>query len=157
PEARATPAPAPAPDPAAAAAAAPPRSRSVRIDSEPAGAEVLRDGVVLGDTPLVLDVPEDARWTLVLMRAGYEARTVTIAGASPERAELSAARELRVTLLEAEAGSRRGRPRSGRVPGAATTTESPGADAPEGVAADTAPAGADTRPRTQTIRDPWER
>ena len=113
----------------------------VRIDSDPSGAEVLRDGVVLGVTPLTLEVPDGARWTLVLMRAGYGERTVTIAGVPPGGAAAEAPRELRVALLEADENAPA--PRDRRRP-AEVTTEPP--------AAREAPA-----PRTQTIRDPWER
>ncbi len=129
------------------AAVAPPATHDtypVRIRSEPTGAEVLHEGVVLGDTPLALDVPADARWTLELSRAGYETRTVTIVGTPPEGSHPDAMRELRVTLLEASDRHARRRDRRPNEP----VLEEP--EPTETVVPE-------EPPTTQTIRDPWER
>ncbi|MEM1415712.1 MAG: serine/threonine-protein kinase [Myxococcota bacterium] len=104
--------PAPAPVPTAAPA---PATREVRLASDPEGAEVLRDGVVLGDTPLVLEMPEDARWTLELTAAGHETRTVTLSGS---------AREVTVTLPWAGTGARPRR-RAEPAPPVETAPETP--------------------------------
>jgi hypothetical protein len=72
---------APAPAVAAAPQLAPPSRVSLRIDSRPAEAEVVRvaDGVVLGRTPLVLDLPagHDAV-SFRLKKRGYHSEDVDL-------------------------------------------------------------------------------
>jgi serine/threonine-protein kinase len=49
------------------------------VSSEPPGAEVSRDGAVLGTTPIDVEVPASAPSELVLRSAGYEDSIVTLA------------------------------------------------------------------------------
>lgn len=75
------PVPAPAASPATAAPVADqPTTVSLRFESEPAGAEVVRDGEVLGVTPLARTFPADAQVGMFLLRkAGFVEREVSAA------------------------------------------------------------------------------
>jgi hypothetical protein len=64
-----------------------PRAAVVEIDSEPAGAEVIRDGKHLGATPLTLrDLPPSTEQKVTLRRPGYidEERTIRVPGPGRE-------------------------------------------------------------------------
>lgn len=70
-------APAPAPAPAPEQPPAKPATVSLRFESDPAGAEVVRDGQVLGVTPLARTFPAgDDAVTFVVRKAGFAERTV---------------------------------------------------------------------------------
>lgn len=63
-----------------------------RIESMPAGAEVLRDGVVLGTTPLEVEVPPGGSVELEVRRRGYRPATETVSERSPETVEVRLSR-----------------------------------------------------------------
>ncbi|MEZ4432927.1 MAG: serine/threonine-protein kinase [bacterium] len=73
----ARPAPAAAPAPDAAAAPAAPARRAVRITSRPDGATITRDGEVIGDTPLVLQLPPGA-YLFQLSRPGHQSASIRV-------------------------------------------------------------------------------
>ena len=79
-EAAPDPAPEPAPDPVA------PPTRLVA--STPSGAEVVHDGVVLGTTPLEVELPPEGVVHLELRRRGRETVARDIGPADPERVEV---------------------------------------------------------------------
>ncbi len=56
----------------------------VRLTSEPPDAEVERDGVFIGSTPLSVSVKEDEPWTVTVSHEGYASRTVRLAADQPE-------------------------------------------------------------------------
>ncbi|MGF1468915.1 MAG: serine/threonine-protein kinase [Sandaracinaceae bacterium] len=125
----AAPARPPRPEPVLAAG----RPRVVTLVSEPAGARVRRGDEDLGDTPLSLEVPADARWELTVTADGYLGRVLTVTPAQ---------REVRVRL----------RRRGGREGGRAAPTPAADREAP----AEAAPSPAESRPRRRTDnRDPW--
>jgi len=76
------------PEPVAIAAAAPPpppvvtpvpATVSLSLTSEPAGADVLLDGTLRGQTPLVLDLPwGDGELSVTFRLAGYKEKTKTV-------------------------------------------------------------------------------
>ncbi len=66
-----------------------PRENRVRLESDPPGARVRRDGNDLGDTPLMLVVPEGESWQVEVYLRGYETRSVTVtAGQETARVRL---------------------------------------------------------------------
>ena len=67
-------APTPAPDP----------PLQVQLTTVPAGAEVTRDGVLIGSTPLQVEIPRGATQILVLNLEGHETREVKLDGSAPE-------------------------------------------------------------------------
>jgi serine/threonine protein kinase len=54
------------------------------LRTDPPGATVRRDGAELGATPVRLMIPRGQRWTIEILRDGYESRTVTVGGGQPE-------------------------------------------------------------------------
>jgi hypothetical protein len=54
-----------------------------RVESEPTGAEVLRDGVALGITPLELELAEGEVARLELRRRGHRSVTEQVTAESP--------------------------------------------------------------------------
>jgi serine/threonine-protein kinase len=64
-------------EPAAVAAA------RVRVDSTPTGAEIVEDGVVIGNTPFDVSLQQAETRTVEVRAVGYEARTVRIDAAHP--------------------------------------------------------------------------
>jgi len=56
----------------------------VTVTSDPAGAEVLRDDVLLGKTPYEVEISADVEWTLTVSLAGYEPRKVLVDGKQAE-------------------------------------------------------------------------
>ena len=69
---------APNASPPAEADASPPEAAAVRLASVPPGAEVRRNGVLLGATPLALALPPGATWRVQLSTPGHEPAAVTI-------------------------------------------------------------------------------
>jgi hypothetical protein len=65
-------------------APAPPVIVPLMLRTDPAGATVRRDGNDLGDAPVPLLIPPGERWTIELVKEGYESRTVTVVGGQPE-------------------------------------------------------------------------
>ncbi|MEC7519031.1 MAG: serine/threonine-protein kinase [Myxococcota bacterium] len=67
-----------------------PAARSVRLESEPAGARVMQGDVELGTTPLSLDVMDEPL-ALTVVHDGYEPHDVALTGETPtERVTLTA-------------------------------------------------------------------
>jgi len=56
---------------------------TVPLVTEPTNASVLKDGALLGTTPLDLVMPAGATWELVLSAPGWESRTVTVSSSAP--------------------------------------------------------------------------
>lgn len=54
----------------------------VRLQVAPARADITRDGVLLGNGRIELDIPPGERWELTLEAGGYEARTITVTSES---------------------------------------------------------------------------
>lgn len=80
--------PRPAEEPEVSATSAttgtPPARPRRRIESEPPGAEVLRDGAPIGTTPLELELEAGEVMRLELRRRGYRAVVETVSDTSPE-------------------------------------------------------------------------
>jgi hypothetical protein len=102
------PLPAEAPAPPAPVAAAqpdpkpaePPVQANVTIKSEPEGAELYRDGALIGNTPFSMQKPKDReRVDLEVRLAGYEAKAFSITAFTRE--------ELKLTLDKQKAPARR--------------------------------------------------
>jgi len=60
-----------------------PEKVEVTLTSEPAGADVERDGVVEGTTPFTVTLEEGEEWTVVVSAKGYEDRTVRLSADVP--------------------------------------------------------------------------
>ncbi len=67
----------PAPEPMAPARA------EVRLTSTPAGAEVERDGALIGATPLTVSIPEGEEWRVTLRAPDHEPRDVVLRAGVP--------------------------------------------------------------------------
>ncbi|MCB9593446.1 MAG: protein kinase [Sandaracinaceae bacterium] len=72
---------APSPEPAAA--------QTRRIESSPPGAEVVRDGVVLGTTPLEVELPSEGTLRLELRRRGRETVEREVGPSDPDPVEVT--------------------------------------------------------------------
>jgi hypothetical protein len=64
-------------------------TRRIQIVSDPPGASVLIDGVLVGNTPLHLPVPREGERVVRLELRGYEASRVTLSAASPDLLRVS--------------------------------------------------------------------
>lgn len=76
-----TPAPTPPVTPAVDPAAAP-VVEPVQIRVDPNTADITRDGVMLGNGSIALDIPPGERWVLTLEADGYVPRTITVTSQS---------------------------------------------------------------------------
>jgi serine/threonine protein kinase len=56
----------------------------VHVTSLPSGAELERDGIYMGSTPITLQVPEGDEWIVTLKAPEHEARTVRLAAGQTE-------------------------------------------------------------------------
>jgi hypothetical protein len=65
----------------------PRKTRWVLIDTEPSGADVIRDGKRIGDTPESLELPADEEIAIDLHRDGYKDQRIVI-GPSSKREEM---------------------------------------------------------------------
>lgn len=135
-----------APDPAASdpagqvepATPSAPEVATIEISSDPAGAEVLLDGVMLGNTPIRVERPSEGTREVTLRLRGHETTPVQI---SPQSGD-----SLSITLEpERAAPSRRSRS-GGRSRSSETTATPPPAEQP------TRPA---RRSTTSEVVDPW--
>jgi len=54
------------------------------VKSNPSGAEVSHDGVLLGNTPLPLKIPDGEKWALTIHAKGFDDRSVVVDGSMPE-------------------------------------------------------------------------
>lgn len=66
--------PAPAPDP----------PLEVKLSTDPSGAEVTRDGILIGNTPLPIEIERGSTQVLVLSLEGHETREVKLDGSAPD-------------------------------------------------------------------------
>jgi serine/threonine protein kinase len=110
----------PAPAPTAAAAPAPAAEVSLRVESDPSGADVIGpDGAPLGRTPLTTNLPRSGNpVTLMVSKTGYAPSRHTI---TPDR-DVAALVNLRA--VAARGGRPAGRPEGKATPPSRTTTAS---------------------------------
>jgi predicted Ser/Thr protein kinase len=134
----AVPAPLPIPAPTPAEPVA------VEVSSEPAGAEVLLDGAVLGTTPVRIPRPTSGERTVVVRMRGYEEARVMVSALSDET--------LRVALRRAS-----GRGHSGSSGTSASGSSGRGGPATGGEGATGAAGGrgGDDREHSSEVVDPW--
>ena len=125
------PEPEPDPDPAIVEPAAPHPATTVRLlQSDPQGAEVTRDGVRLGTTPLTLSVPHAGTIDVEIALAGYRSATLTIEGASTDRVDVELEREASAHGRRRPRGS--GSPTQAPTPGETATNPRPPPDTSHG-------------------------
>ncbi len=77
------------------------------LGSDPAGALVLLDGAIIGNTPLEIDRPTEGQLLVEVRNRGYETQTVSVTPSSPERLDV---------VLEPEESTSRRRRRRRRSP-----------------------------------------
>jgi serine/threonine-protein kinase len=139
-----TPAPQPAPAPAPAAPAAAPSAAApsqVTIQSAPPGAELYRDGALLGNTPYTLVKPQGAeRVELELRLSGYANKAFSITSASRDELNLKLSAD---KAASSSSSSRRG--------SASRRQEAPAAEKPARPKADKPRRSMDTE-----VLDPWD-
>ncbi len=58
------------------------------LASDPAGALVLLDGAIIGNTPLEIDRPDQGQLMFEVRRRGYETQVVSLTPSSPERLDI---------------------------------------------------------------------
>lgn len=146
----------------------------VPLKSEPVGASVLKDGTLLGVTPLELAMPADASWELTVIADGYEPqRLVVLSGEPPDHVTLTEASDSPPDLALPTTGTpppsrqrSNARPKpSSRPP---KPTAPPGDSDPKPAAAPAAEPARAARPepatpkpakpakmRVDDVRDPW--
>jgi len=74
----------PTPPPPPVEIPAEPEVREVAIVSDPEGAEVMREGALLGSTPMTLNLPAGQSWTITLSLDKHEDRTLLVDGSTAE-------------------------------------------------------------------------
>lgn len=74
-----------APAVTAAPATANGRSPTIVVASEPSGARIMEDGVVIGRTPMPLPRPTDAARYLIIAKTGYRSIRIALTPTSQER------------------------------------------------------------------------
>ena len=119
----------------------------VRVTSEPSGAEVERDGVLIGSTPLSLTMAEnESSYTVTVTADGHEARKVQV---GPQQTELH------VPLAKMGGGTAEPDPVPAPV---AAPKPAPSADPKPAPAPAPVPVPADPTPKPKPgndLRDPW--
>ncbi|MFK8000134.1 MAG: serine/threonine protein kinase [Polyangiales bacterium] len=84
-----------------------PVTEPVSIQVTPSSADITRDGVLLGNGSIELDIPSGERWELTLEADGYEPRTITVTSQS---------QPLSLTLEEVVEDEPEARPERERTP-----------------------------------------
>jgi serine/threonine-protein kinase len=118
-----------------------PAVAAVEIASEPAGAEVLIDGAVLGTTPLRIPRPSSGERTVVVRLRGYDESRLMVSAVSSERMD--------ITLARTSSSSHRRPPETGTVVTPPTTPTTTPPETPPTGGRTTGPA------RTSEVVDPW--
>jgi serine/threonine-protein kinase len=113
----------------------PPAPRTIQIITEPPGAEVVIDNVIVGNTPLPLPTPDDGERALEIRMRGFTTATVRINRQSPDA--------VRIDLSPIASGGHRRRPPSAEA--AATEPSPPPTPTPP---------VSHTRPSSEVV-DPW--
>jgi serine/threonine protein kinase len=96
----------------------------IHLDSSPSGAEVLRDDVMIGNTPIDIDRPEEGTIALVLRLRGYRERTINLGADSQDSISLTLDRVAR-SSRSGRTGGRTDRVRETPAPPPEVTTPPP--------------------------------
>ena len=127
---------------------------TVRVSSEPGGAEVFLDGALLGNTPLDIVRPRSGAVPLRVALAGHEAAARVLGPDSPEamQVQLTPQRSVR-RRRSAETAA----PEEAVAPSAASRgPDSPGAEEPGSEPPAAEPARREPRPVLEKLVNPWD-